>query len=284
MNSKQRSISKYMLDHMVDVGYMSLKELATQAKVSEVSILNFCNLLGYDSFVAMREAFRDYVRECMPAAFMPTMYDEEQSILPPEQKNKFYQFATEVADSFNQMTRNIDIRKMDQCARTILVAKHVVVFGHDISKLAADYLTSRLNYMRIRTQTINLGDEDMVINTLAGLTHQDCVIFFSFHPYYSPSGDVANYVRRCGATVIAITDGIESPVVTDDTFNFICKVQNSVYFNVHSVPLHFAELLGCYVSLLLGERLDHIIRDFNKIGDYLAHKEIGTNEDGENVE
>lgn len=43
LTSTQKRLRQYLLEHTVDVGYMSLKDLSEKAQVSEVSILNFAN-------------------------------------------------------------------------------------------------------------------------------------------------------------------------------------------------------------------------------------------------
>ncbi len=146
-----------------------------------------------------------------------------------------------------------------------------LVFGHDMSKIAADYLASRLSYLHIHNQSVNLGDNDTVQMLLAGLAPGDSVIIFSYSPFYMPAGDVANYVRHRGGNLIVIADNEVSPVVGKGGVDFLCRAQNSYFFNSMSVPLHFVEILAYYVAMATGRRSEDIVNGMNAVGSYFHH-------------
>ena len=249
LTSTQKKLRQYLLDHVVDVGYMSLKELAKNVGVSEVSILNFCSLMGCDSYISMREQLRDYMRSQANGLFLN----------PPaarflDSEGEFYRYCTCVTDSHNAMIRNLDPAALERCARTLIDAENILIFGHDMSKMAADYLTSRLTYLHIRCLSANLGDNDTVQVLLAGMSPRDSAVIFSFPPYYMPTGDVADYVHHCGANLIAIANNTDSPAVTEYGLNFLCQAQNPYFFNSMSVPIHFAEILAYCIGAIMGKK------------------------------
>lgn len=267
LTSTQKKLKKYLLDHVVDIGYMSLKELSEKASVSEVSVLNFCNLWGFENYVALREVFREYTKTRMQNIFMEPLSDTFTHM----RQEELYRYCAGIADNHNEMVRNIDLAQLDQCARALIDSRDVLIFAHDMSKIAADYLVSRLTYLRIRSQSVNLGDNDTVQMLLSGLDSQDCVIIFSFPPYYMPAGDVADYVRHCGAKLITIADSSDSPVVTEGSINFLCKTQNPYFFNSMSIPIHLVEILAYYIAMIMGKKREDIVNIINAVGSYFLH-------------
>lgn len=262
LTSTQRRLKQYLLNHVVDVGYMSLKELSEKAGVSEVSILNFCNLWGAESYIVLREGFREHTRLQMRDLFveqLPENWDQQEEL---------YQYCAEVTGNHNDMLRSIDLRQLDRCARALIASRDILIFAHDMSKIAADYLVSRLGYLHIRSQSVNLGDNDTVQMLLSGLDSRDSVVIFSFPPYYMPAGNVADYVRHCGAQLITVSDGETSPVVSADSINFNCKTKNPYFFNSMSVPIHFVEILAYYISRTMGKKREDIVDGINAIGSY----------------
>lgn len=83
---------------------------------------------------------------------------------------------------------------------------------------------------------------------------------------------MADYVHHCNASVITIVDGMDSPVVSEDSINFLCKAQTYFYFNALSVPFRFTELLGYYITVLMGKKFDEIITDIDHVSSYLSGK------------
>lgn len=270
LTSTQKRLRQYLLEHTVDVGYMSLKDLSEKAQVSEVSILNFCKLVGADSYIDMRECFRNYTRDMMRNIFMEPV--------PPsvtqEQWSEMYHYCSDITENHNRMLQSIDLTQLEQCAKMLTSSSNILILGHDMSKVAADYLASRLSYLHIHNQSVNLGDNDTVQMLLAGLVPGDSVIIFSFPPFYMPAEDVADYVRHFGYNLIVIADNENSPVVGKGGVDFLCRAQNSYFFNSMSVPLHFAEILAYYVAAATGKRSEDIINGMNAVGSYFLHNKV----------
>lgn len=267
LTSTQSRLQRYLLEHVVEVGYLSLKELSARAKVSEVSILNFCGLWGFESYIALRESFRQHTRARMQGLLL----EPPGEVLTWEQREELYQYCAEITAGHNDMLQGLELQQLDRCARVLTASRDILVFAHDMSKIAADYLVSRLGYLHIRSQSVNLGDNDTVQMLLSGLDARDSVVMFSFPPYYLPARDVADYVRHCGAQLITIADSTDSPAVAEDSIHFCCKTKNPYFFNSMSVPIHFVEILAYCISMTMGKRKEDIVDGINAIGSYFQH-------------
>lgn len=269
LTSKQKKIWQFLLEHVGEIGYMSLKELSVKASVSEVSILNFCALYGFENYIDMREAFRELTKYYMEHLFINNLSDYSSQA----RQNELYHYRTEIIANHNEMIRNIDMNQLERCARTLINSRDVFVLGHDMSKSAADYLARRLNYLHIRSQSMNLGDLDSVQMLLSNLSPEDSVVIFSFPPYFVPTGDVAQYVRRRGAKLISITGGIDSPAVLEEGINFLCKAHNTYFFNSMSVPLHLVEIIVYYLAILAGRKSEDTINIISRSGNHLIYNQ-----------
>lgn len=280
LTSKQKKIRQFLLGHVAEVGYMSLKELSERASVSEVSILNFCTLYGFENFIEMREAFRELTKYCMENIFMGNLPDYPSQV----SLNKLYHYRSEIIANHNEMIRNIDMNQLECCVRALMNSRDIFVLGHDMSKSAADYLARRLNYLHIRSQGMNLGDVDSVQMLLSNLGPEDTVVIFSFPPYFMPTGDVAHYVRRCGAKLITITGSNDSPAILEDGINFLCKAQNAYFFNSMSVPLHLVEIIVYYLAILAGRKSEETINSISRAGNHLIYNHNNHNRGGEQAD
>ena len=58
LTRKQCMVAKYMIDHPDEMAYITLKELSRDIGVTEITILNTCASLGYESFTQIKYEFR----------------------------------------------------------------------------------------------------------------------------------------------------------------------------------------------------------------------------------
>ena len=86
LTAKQRSIAQYLLEAPDEASYLSLKELSVRTQASEVSVLRLCKALGFESFVALKEALRTHTQETFraisPSGFLMCAEERRSNSLP----------------------------------------------------------------------------------------------------------------------------------------------------------------------------------------------------------
>lgn len=274
LTNKQKKIRQFLLEHVTEVGYMSLKELSVNAAVSEVSILNFCTLFGFSNYVEMREEFRNYTKQCMDSMYMKNIFDTQVRMY----QNDLYRYSSEIVENHNRMLRHVDLEDLDRCAKVLQESRDVFILGSNMSKLVADYMERRFNYLRIRCRSVNMGNMDLVQTVLADLGPEDTVILFSFPPYHIYTTDVVHYIKKCGSTLIAVVGSKESPAVLEEGISFLCETQNEYFLNSMSVAFHFVEIFIYNVALSMGKTKDEILTMIDKMRIQLTYGQQQLNE------
>ena len=62
MTKKQKSIADCLLESPEDIAYITLAQLSQKTSSSELTLLRFCQKVGYSSFLEMKSAFREYTQ------------------------------------------------------------------------------------------------------------------------------------------------------------------------------------------------------------------------------
>lgn len=62
MTRKQKSIADILLESPEDIAYITLANLSQKTSSSELTLLRFCQKLGYSNFLEMKAAFREYTQ------------------------------------------------------------------------------------------------------------------------------------------------------------------------------------------------------------------------------
>ena len=134
LTKTQTRIFEYMLNHPEAVCYDTLRNTAERIGVTEVSVLKVCRKLGCSGYAEMKEVFRHYVGYTLETvddrsrsdrgALLRSMFEAEQ------------QGITALAASIGE-------EQIFDCAQTLMNAREVLLFGHDVSKVMADYFAHR---------------------------------------------------------------------------------------------------------------------------------------------
>ena len=90
LTSKQKSIAQYIMDNPDEASYLSLKELSVRTGSSEVSVLRLCRALGYDNFVALKDALKQHTQGAFRAATLsaPSLHPDNRIGTAEELLNK----------------------------------------------------------------------------------------------------------------------------------------------------------------------------------------------------
>lgn len=271
LTPKQRDIANFMLANPDDICYITLNQLAKRANTTEVSVIRLYRKLGFDSFLDLKQAFRDHTQRLVrgndpPAVVNPSVVNH---FLPTAQQQLVREMISYEQDNINALHESISAEQLFSCARQLLDADQVMLLGHSSSKVLADYFTLRLNYLRVYATSIKLDDSFMVHSTLARLKRGDVVVLFSFRPYYLPIYNVSRFAEYHGISVITITDSLQSPAYTEVGNNFICQTSTRFFFNSQTATVSLINLLASCMAVELGETLDKIQMEENAVSHFL---------------
>ena len=262
LTKTQTKIFEYILNHPEVVCYSTLRNLAERIGVSEVSVLNVCRKLGCSGYAEMKLVLRSYIAERLQAAFGSDYTLEKMDEFSPKDKRTTLNALFEQDQSaLTALSDSVSEEQIFSCARTLIEVREVQLFGHDASKILADFFAHRLGYLRIHATSIRLDDNDAVQASLANLSSDDALVVFSFPPYYRAASNVARYGIYCGAKVISITDGPKSPAVLKGVQNLYCPTKTKFFFNSLTAPISLINVMTSCMALEMGPPLDYILQE-----------------------
>ncbi|MEA5096213.1 MAG: MurR/RpiR family transcriptional regulator [Sedimentibacter saalensis] len=260
LTKKQQEIYEYIISNYEDVVFLSLKELSRRANASEVSILRLCENLGFKNFIGLKEALRGNEKNNLNFKDIEYMA-RHSSDSKQKMKSLFKMICFLERKNVEDMIKGVEVDKIFECANELLNANDITIFGHNASKALADYLSNKLIYLRLKASSIKLEDNDAVRTALARVDSNDFIILFSFPPYHIPTVEVIKFAKMKGAKIITITNSMNSPAITEDGYNFLCKTETPFFYNSLSMPMKFIELLTSFIAIQLGEQLDKIVKE-----------------------
>ena len=201
----QRRISAYILEHYDRAALMTAAKLGEASGVSESTIVRYATALGYDGYPQLQKAIQEMVRNRLTAAQrMEIASDVENTdilltILRQDMQN------------LRALLDEIDVEVFHKVKQALLNARKIYVIGLRASSPLAAFLGYYLNYIFDNLLVITQGGSE-VREQLARTGPGDVLLGISFPRYSNRTIESMKFARSLGATTIAITDSVNSPM------------------------------------------------------------------------
>ncbi|MDK2927420.1 MAG: hypothetical protein PWR31_1110 [Bacillota bacterium] len=202
----QRRVADYLLEHLEEVAYTSAAQLGRQAGVSESSVLRLLSRLGYDGFAT----FQKSVQKNLTTPITLERFNRSASGAGAEGPAWEKSFTLDM-DNLHAALAQITPADFERAAGYLAAARQVYVIGLRSSYAAAYFLAFTLNAVRGNARCLTPGVGDLA-EGLRAIGPEDVVLGIAFPRYTRDTVRVLEFARTRGARVIALTDGVSSPL------------------------------------------------------------------------
>lgn len=210
LTNSEKKVADYVLSHRIDAQYMSISELAEECEVADATISRFCRRLGLGGY----NAFKLELAKASMAA--RTGAAPESKAVPPTQPEDHTPFDTmcrrrlqENIFALEQTLKLIDAKQLGRAAELIHAARRVVCMGQGSSMVLAEEAWTL--FSTISSKFIFISDSHLQLNSVALMSKEDVVLFFSYSGSTRELQDVLTVSRKMGVKVILISRFPKSP-------------------------------------------------------------------------
>jgi len=205
MTNSEKKVAKVILSTDIkEILKMTVSELANVCKVSEATIIRFVRKIGFESFQEFKLSI---------ATELPNSLDQDMDITiekndPPEivLKKVLLGFSRTI-----ESTANIqDLNKYISAINFIRSANRIEIYGVGASGAVAKVFQYKL--LRTGFPAIAIDDPHIQCISAANLNPGDLVIGISQSGSTKDTVDALAVAKKRGATTIAITDHVNSPI------------------------------------------------------------------------
>lgn len=245
LTKKQKTIADYLIANPEEISYITLAQLSHQTGTSELTLLRFCQKLGYSNFLDLKEQFRDYTQKMIKQASSSSFFlPERTSGEDTEREQMLHEICNTEAAVFSDFITNINLESVIKASDEIRKSTRIYIFAHDISLVPGKFLQSRLEILYLNSVLIDLSDLEVTQKIIQHLTDGDLVIFFSFPRYYFPIGNIAKKAAKSGVPILTITDSDTSPAAAHSTLLLLCPTSTKLFYNSMTAPMAMLNILA----------------------------------------
>ncbi len=232
----QKKISQYFSEHLQQIAFSTLEELAKQIGVSTTTVIRFARALGYQGYSELQKDIQNSIQNkvSLPER-LPSQESETNNIL--------------LSDSFQNDIQNIqntlEIQNNEDLQAAIDMihsAGNVYVLGMRSSFATSYYMASRLGEIRSNVhlvQSVGMLYPEEIVSAKQG----DACIAYLFPRYSKLSTTILSWMKSEGVKIILITSQNYSPVKGYGDIILPCFISSLSYKNSSAAPLCLSNYL-----------------------------------------
>ncbi len=210
MSPQLRKAAAFVLDHPAEVGFGSVRELASAAGVKPNTMVRLAQAAGYEGFEDFRAPFRDGLRA--GANPFPDRARWLQDLSAGGRLGALYaDIARAAVSNLEGLFAATTAEELEAIADAVVASRRTYVVG-----VGANYaLAHNFAYLvgMAMDHVVPVPDEGNVpMDTIVRAGPGDVVVAMTFAPYRSEVVEATAAARDQGATVVAITDSHGSPI------------------------------------------------------------------------
>ena len=204
-----RKAARYVVKAPTEIALYSLREVAARAEVGPTTLVRLALQLGFTSYNAFRETFREGLRsgaDRYASNVQRLQHDRARADFEQLYRDTGQLIVENIAATYS----SISAADIAATAQIMKRARRLYILG-----LRSNYCLSFYLHYVLRTFMSNLvlleGRMGMLIDELGDIGPRDALIAVSYEPYALEAVKAVEHAAISGAAVIAMTDTTLSP-------------------------------------------------------------------------
>ena len=258
LSKGHRKIAQYIVERYDKAVFMTASKLGESVGVSESTVVRFASAMGYEGYPQLQRSLQELVSHRLTANQrfeMSTEIDPREAlgvVLKSDMQN--------LRATMEQMDASI----FEDVVKRLLSAKSIYVMGLRSAAPLAQFMGYYLNYIFDNVHLVSSGATD-VFEEISKLKENDVLVGISFPRYSTRTLEAMRFAKRCGAQVVAITDGPMSPLADMADATLTARTDMASFVDSLAAPLSLINALLVALGLHRKEALKEHFRQLESI-------------------
>ena len=258
LSKGHRKIAQYIVEHYDKAVFMTASRLGESVGVSESTVVRFASAMGYEGYPQLQRSLQELVSHRLTAnqRFEMSTEMDPRDALPIVLKSDM--------QNLRATLEQMDSGVFDDVVRRLLSARAIYVMGLRSAAPLAQFMGYYLNYIFDEVHLVSSGATD-VFEEISKLREDDVLVGISFPRYSTRTLEAMRFAKRCGAQVVAITDGPMSPLTGIADATLTARTDMASFVDSLAAPLSVINALLVALGLHRKEALTQHFRKLESI-------------------
>ncbi len=262
LSKGQKMIANYILNHYDKAAFMTASRLGTIVGVSESTVVRFAFELKYDGYPGLQKALQEMIRNRLTAVQRIDVASEQ--IGTEEVLDKVLNLDI---DRIRRTLEESDRDAFNGAVNSIVCARNIYILGSRSASTLASFIAFYFNLMFSNVKLVQTASTGEMFEQILRVNERDVMIAISFPRYSKRTTKALSFAHDNGATVVAITDSVSSPLVQYADYFLQARSDMASFVDSLVAPLSLINALVVAVGLKKTDELKSTFDKLEKIWD-----------------
>lgn len=258
----QKLIAKYITESYDKAAFMTASKLGKTVGVSESTVVRFAVELGYEGYPSMQKALQAMILNRLTSVQRIEVTNDRIG----DQDVVSMVLQADV-DKIRMTNETTDRAAFEAAVNAIIKAENIYIVGVRSSSSLANFLGFYFNYMFDNVRLVTDSGTGSIFEQVVRISPRDVVIGISFPRYSSSTIKGIQYCHDVGATVIGLTDAVDSPVGNCSDYVLVAKSDMVSLVDTLVAPLSLINALIVAVAQRREKELSRTLTNLERIWD-----------------
>ena len=257
LTPEARKAATYVLENPLDVGVLTVREIANAANVNPNTVVRMARQIGFTGYDEFRAPFRDAIRN--GTAGFPDRVRWLQDTRKSGTMGALYADMVQSAlANIEQTFADIQIDQLIAAATAVWQSRNVFTLGVGINNSNARNFTYLASTGMVQFHAIPQSGSTPV-DDLAWAGANDVLIAITCKPYRAEVVEAVEIAKEQGMTIIGLSDSPASPVILNADHGFVVSTDTPQFFpSSVSIIALLETLLSVVISVASDEIIDRV--------------------------
>ncbi|MCL2827799.1 MAG: MurR/RpiR family transcriptional regulator [Oscillospiraceae bacterium] len=256
----QRRIAHYILENYDKAAFMNAVKLGQTVGVSESTVVRFASMLGYDGYPGMRRALQEMIRNRLTSV---QRIEVAKDIM--DSQDILTTVLTSDMDKIRLTLEELDRDAFDHAVNALLTAKRIYILGLRAASPLSSFMGFYLNLTAENVRLVSDTYVNEVFEQMLNIGPGDVLFSISFPRYSRRTVKATRYARDRGATTIALTDQLASPIAENADIKLFAKSDMVSFLDSQVAPLSVLNALLVAMSLKTEQKISDTFERLEQI-------------------
>lgn len=258
LSKGQKQLAAYITENYDRAAFITASKMGRIVGVSESTVVRFAYALGYDGYPELQKSLQELIRNKLTSVQRIQLTGDLQpndvlrSVLKSDVSN------------IRATIDSIDNASFNAAINALLEAKKVYIVGLMSAAPLAQFLAYYLGFVMDNVVMVS-GAMGNIYEDLFRISSEDVCIGISFPRYSNRTIDALDFARGKGATIIAITDSVSSPIAEKAEHALIARSDMAGFADSLVAPLSLINAIIVACSLRRREQVSNTLSQLEGI-------------------
>ena len=258
LSKGHRKIAQYIVEHYDKAVFMTASKLGESVGVSESTVVRFASAMGYEGYPQLQRSLQELVSHRLTAN---QRFEMSTEIDPREALSVVLKSDVQ---NLRATMEQMDEAVFEDVVARLLNARAIYVMGLRSAAPLTQFMGYYLNYIFDNVHLVSSGATD-VFEEISKLKENDVLVGISFPRYSTRTLEAMRFAKRCGAQVVAITDGPMSPLAGMADATLTARTDMASFVDSLAAPLSLINALLVALGLHRKDALKEHFRQLESI-------------------